>query len=758
LGHVARFDKADGSKVVLPLTLWRVAGQLRWQWKAFPDPRPLYGLQRLAEHPSAPVLVVEGEKAAEAASERLQGCTVITWPGGSKATAKADWGPLAGRDVVIWPDADAPGAKAARDVERLTLAAGAASAAVVRIPEALPDGWDLADDWPAGFGRAEAEAAIATARAAARPAGIEWPFGYRMEREAIEGRPPGLYFDQPVKDGATVPQRLSAAFEVLAEARDDAGNGWAVVLRFVDRDGREKTIVVSRARLATGGAEVRAELADAGLVVSPSRGKADKFSAALAEVRCDRRMRLVSATGWAGSHFVLPGLVVGPAGGDQVLFTGAAASLRYGQRGSLGNWRENIARLATGNDRLVFAISVAFAAPLLRLLKIEGGGFHFRGNSSVGKSTIGMVAGSVWGGGDGTLGFAQSWKTTGNALEGVALGHNDTLMVLDEINLVAPEELGPACYMLNSGQPKARSRADGSLRQRQEWSLLYISNGELSLAEHIRSGRRGDHPMVGQELRLIDVPADAGIGLGAWQHLHGAASHAEFAKGLKEAVARDFGHAGPAFVERVALGRDAAEREARVVFDLFLEEAQQPDDSGQVRRAAQRFALVAAGGELAIQFGILPWPVGAASEAALRLYRQWAEAFGRDAPQEVRQILRRLKSEIEANRAMFSPVGEDDVGEDSRPSAGGRDGEARAMSTHGYREVAGPDVLYWLHDTGWATVFKGFDLREAAKVVLEAGYLKPGEDGRYKRRRKIRGERSRLYCVKGSIIEHDFGD
>ncbi len=68
LGYVARLDRADG-KAILPVT-WCCAGETTaWRVKAFPEPRPLYGLPQLAERPKAPVIVVEGEKVAVAASK-----------------------------------------------------------------------------------------------------------------------------------------------------------------------------------------------------------------------------------------------------------------------------------------------------------------------------------------------------------------------------------------------------------------------------------------------------------------------------------------------------------------------------------------------------------------------------------------------------------------------------------------------------------------------------------------------------------------
>ena len=751
LGHAARFDKPDGSKVVLPLTLWRKGGRLRWEWRAFAEPRPLYGLQALAERPAAPVLVVEGEKTADAAAGRFGGFAVATWPGGSKASAKVDWSPLAGRDVVIVPDADEAGRKAASAVRERLAAGGATTVAIVELPGFLPEGWDLADPWPEGFDQAKAAAAIAAARDRAQPGGVEWPWGFRME-------PDGLWYDQPLQNGGLAPTRLAAAFEVLGEARDADGGGWAVVLRFCDRDGREHTIPVSRARLASGAAEVRAELADAGLIVSPARGKADKFAIALAEVKATRRMTLAHATGWCGDRFVIPGRPIGASGGEPILFVGEPGALHYRQAGSLEAWRADVAAKAEENALLTFALSLAFLGPLLRLLDLEGGGVHFRGSSSCGKTTLGIVAGSVWGGG-GPLGFGQTWRTTANALEQIAYGHNDGLAVFDELALVAPEEAGAAAYSLASGLSKARARADGSLRRRSEWRVAILSTGEIGLADHIRASRKGDRPMAGQELRLLDVAADARRGMGVWETLHGAEGPAALSDAVRAAAGRDYGHAGPAFLERLIVGRPAAIADAKRILAAFLRAVAHDGDTGQAQRAAVRFGAVAAAGELACAFGVVPWQPGEACVAAKSLYRRWARSFGRDAPREEREILQRLKGVIEAERSAFSPAGDDDTGDDTVPSAGGRDGEARGLKTYGFRHVRGEEVRYYFHDEGWGRLFRGFNPIDAARAVEAAGFLETEEDGRrLKRSLKIKGEKHRLYCVRSSILEATFDD
>ncbi|MCZ6608356.1 MAG: DUF6371 domain-containing protein, partial [Alphaproteobacteria bacterium] len=151
LGFACRFERPDGCKEILPLIFCEGPGGRReWRWKGFPVPRPLYGLDRLAARPDAPVLVCEGEKTADAAAALFPDHVVVTSPSGSKAAHMADWAPLQGRHVAVWPDHDAQGVGYAQDVARLALKAGAASVAVVEVPAAFPAKWDLADVPPAG--------------------------------------------------------------------------------------------------------------------------------------------------------------------------------------------------------------------------------------------------------------------------------------------------------------------------------------------------------------------------------------------------------------------------------------------------------------------------------------------------------------------------------------------------------------------------------------------------------------------------------
>lgn len=145
-----RYDHATERKVVLPLRYSgrSVAGP-RLFWFSLPKgTTPLLGADQLTARLNAPVLVVEGEKTAQAAAQLFPDYVVVSWPSGTGNVTRVDVSQLAGRDVVAWPDNDMPGRKAARNMLARALNVGAASAAFVDVPDEFGEGWDLADSLP----------------------------------------------------------------------------------------------------------------------------------------------------------------------------------------------------------------------------------------------------------------------------------------------------------------------------------------------------------------------------------------------------------------------------------------------------------------------------------------------------------------------------------------------------------------------------------------------------------------------------------
>lgn len=154
LGYTCRFDKKDGDKDVLPL-LYCVneKGDEEWRWRSFEKPRPLYGLDRLHKH-DGPVLIVEGEKCADAAYTMLKDMVVVSWPGGSKAIGKVDFSSLAGRNIVLWPDNDKSGIEAMQSIAHILMDLGSI-VTIIDQPTDKPKGWDVADAISEGWGRSQ---------------------------------------------------------------------------------------------------------------------------------------------------------------------------------------------------------------------------------------------------------------------------------------------------------------------------------------------------------------------------------------------------------------------------------------------------------------------------------------------------------------------------------------------------------------------------------------------------------------------------
>jgi putative DNA primase/helicase len=121
----------------------------------------------------------------------------------------------------------------------------------------------------------------------------------------------------------------------------------------------------------------------------------------LAAFDVDRRVRSVNRVGWADVPAVpIPVYVfawgaVGDAGGEEPVYQpehySPLTAVRQ-QSGKLSSWKDEVANLAEGNPVLLFALSTAFAGPLLRFAGIEGGGFHLHGGSSKGKTTAAQLA------------------------------------------------------------------------------------------------------------------------------------------------------------------------------------------------------------------------------------------------------------------------------------------------------------------------------------------------------------------------------
>ena len=765
-----RFDLGpdeDGKprKVFAPLTWCRRAdGQTtQWRWQGLPDPRPLLHLDELSQRLDAPVVLCEGEKAADAAAELMPGYVATCWPNGSNSWHKADLTPLKGRSVLLWPDNDSSGQSCMEAVAEKLREIGAASVQAIALDifkrkptlkngkptfakggqwndgddaaDALAKGWTSAHlaelertgelfgsaPAPAPAGEVEPKVQPKTKRPAKSKNDL-LPGGFRLT-------PEGVFYSGD--DGEARP--VCSPLEILARTRDDKGHNWGLLVEFDDPDGQKKRWNIP-ARTMTGdfGKDVLGPLVDMGLRLAGSRSgrnARNDLQSYLQGFDSAQRARLVTRLGWHGNAFLLPERQIG-SHDEHLHFYEAGAQLPpISESGTLEQWQEQIGALCIGNHRLAFVVSVAFAGPLLNMLGHESGGFHLYGDSSGGKTTHLQVAASVYGGPR----LVRSWRSTDNALESIAAAHSDGLLVLDEIGMCDPRIIGETVYMLGNGTGKARANDRGQAgRQVQEWRLLFLSTGEKTLAQHMADANK--ELKAGMEVRMLAVPADASKGLGMFDVLNGFEDAAALSDALKARVAKYYGTPLTAFLHALCAPGDMFRWTVivRRTVEQFITQNLPASASGQVQRAALRFGLAAAAGELATAFGVTGWPDGTATTAARVCLHAWLAERGGAGNFEGDAILARLRQVIERfgesrfTRWESAAAKIDEHG----PRTIDRLGFRKTME-HGMGDALHTTNTYYVLPEAWRSeIFRGMNLSAVNKELLRRGVLEPGKDGK----------------------------
>jgi len=559
------------------------------------------------------------------------------------------------------------------------------------------------------------------------------PYGYSIKED-------GLYWQQMDKEKPSYPLRVSGPFEVVAKTRDANSEAWGVLLRWRDPDNTLHDWAMPRSMLAGDATEVRERLMHGGLHIEPGRTARERFAAYLSTVCPADSVRCVDCTGWHGNVFVTPGKTYGDTTGERTWLQSAAPVSDFKNAGSLEGWKEQVAAPAVGNSRLAFAMSAAFAGPLLKIVNAESGGFHITGASSIGKTTALHSAVSVWGCG------VDTWRTTDNAAENTARNANDSLLTLDEIGQADARAADMLAYMFSNGQGKQRSKRDGTARKVAQWRVMMLSTGEIGLAEKI--AEVGKRARAGQAVRLIEIPADAGAGHGMFENLHGSPNGAAFANRIKKAAAEHTGHAAPLFIEQIVKDPEAARKKVDAIQRAWIEKHLPRDADGQVSRAAGRFALVAAAGERAIEYGILPWPKGEADNAAAVCFKAWITRRGGIGSAEITEGIAQVMAFLEAHgAARFEIIG--DRPQSLMPH------ELRIFNRAGYREKNKEG--FWEHHILpeiWRNeVCKGHDASTIAKALVERGMMITDSGGRCTKIIRVPGlGPTRVYSIAPSFL------
>ena len=438
--------------------------------------------------------------------------------------------------------------------------------------------------------------------------------------------------------------------------------------------------------------------------------------------------RVAQATGWQCGAYIMPdGEIIG-APEMPVLFNGrSSAASGYTNKGTAESWRNNVARLAGGNYSMMTGIGAALAAPLIGLSGADGFGIHFYEQSSAGKTTTANVASSLYGNPD--L-LRLTWYGTALGLANEAAAHNDALMPLDEVGQGAdPRSVAQSAYALFNGVGKLQGAKEGGNRDLKRWRTVAISTGEMDLETFIAN--TGQKAKAGQLVRLLNIPLSKSV------RFHEHQNGKQHADALKDAYQQNHGAAGREWVKWLAEHQQRAVeavREAESRWRSLIP----PDYGEQVHRVGARFAVL----EAALILGsvVTGWDAQTCRDAVQHSYNAWVREFG-TGNKEHSQIIEQTEAFLNAfGLSRFAPFPYSSADLPIRDLAG-------------YRQKGNHDndpmVFYTFPATFEQEIAKGFNAKQFAEVLKNAGMLTPPTSDRgYQRKSpRIDGRQIRVYVL-----------
>lgn len=526
-------------------------------------------------------------------------------------------------------------------------------------------------------------------------------------REFGEAKPGVFYLEETGEETFICPP-----LKVLSLTEDADGDKCGRLLEWKDDGGRVKRWAMPIEFVYADGAELVKHLASRGLNISPMRKNRERIASYIQSVKPSETLVSTDRIGWQNDCFVLPDETIGEAEKKIVYQTEFEGHHNFKTSGTLSDWQENISRYCSGNPLLMVAVSTAFASPLLSITGEKGGGLHYRGLTSLGKTTVLLCGGSVWGG-DAEHGFLQTWKATANGLEIIAASHNHSLLCLDEIGECEPREVGNVAYMLANGRGKARMTKTIQAKKSLSWNLLFLSTGEKSLADII--GETGGYMKGGQDVRLCDIEADSGK-YGIFEKLHGFSGGAELSYHLRSASCQSYGTASREFLRFLTeTDFDDIRQNWQGVKTAFakdcLEEINEEGFAAEVGRVADRFALIALGGELATEAQVTGWQKGEAYNAAKSVFLKWLKGRDGNGGSDAEKAFRQVVAFFEANPARFQNV---EFPED------------KPINRAGYfiRDEQMDETKFYVFPEAFRReIAKGFNYKFVAKTLFERGVM-----------------------------------
>jgi putative DNA primase/helicase len=453
---------------------------------------------------------------------------------------------------------------------------------------------------------------------------------------------------------------MSNTVTVIAEGEDERGRRYFRL--GIDAKPILNLPPILASRLVKNKSDVLGELVNAGVPLFTSPSQQLLFQSVEDWGKKRPSFRVATRIGWNGGTYVLPDQSFGSTENISLSFDELEPEMvekyRLAKGDNLDQWQGWIGNYCTGNTRLMFAVSLAFTGPILRLVQgPRSGGFQLYGDPNTGKSTAAMVAGSIWGcRRQPDKGFIESWLTTANAVEPTAVAHNDSILLLDETRNAGPsdskriEVVKDVVFRL--AEQREKLRRESAIKPR-TWRGYFLSTSNYSLDEMAEKG--GAVVDDADRGRLVDVPLPKAA-QGIYEDLHGFPSGEDFTDYLGGECREHYGAPIREFIAK--LRRRKPEQLRKFLVDArnkyLLELDKRLKSVKPNPRISGRFATVYAAGSLAIRLGVLNWDRGELGRAILSCQldglRQPRGAAGKRA---ITSLRARLAKYLDKNKLNF---------------------------------------------------------------------------------------------------------